>query len=508
MKIWGEQIMKKHVKEILILLISAVLITLPLWNRQLYLLTWPGLIAGMAVFHRTKKLRGAFIKGWFWGGILALCFSYWLFHPIRNFSGLPLPMVLFLLVVLFAAAGIFYAMWASAYKILNPGDEFSVLIAAFTWVSFEFLRAIFFPYFPFGFIGLTQTGFDTLLQLAEIGGVFLISFITILLSGLLYKFLLSKRFLYLLLVLIIFLSSSFYTSSLINERREFWQENSRNFEAGIIMTGIDQEEKWEEENIEKNLKRVADKIESAFAKEADIVFTPETSLTFDYLRNEYYRDKFYDNLNPMGYFMVGSQSSGDDPAETLNSYFLIDEYKNIQGRYNKNDLIPGEVIPLAGVAEFFTGREWHSLTRGEEQEFMSFEASHEDDFSFRVLTCSEILYASDDYSRLNEVDMLVNPSNEAWFGDTNLQSQMWESARLRAVELRVPVFKSGNKAYSGYIEPDGEDRAVDDKYTTIDAAAGRASAEKTIYQRLGDYPGYISLVMMLIVIPGIRLYQA
>ena len=498
--------MKKSL-DIILLLISAVLLTIPLSYHSLFFLVWLGFLPALKVFTELNNLKLSFKYGWLWGWFLALGASYWLFYPINDFSGLPLPMVLTVLAIIFAASGFFIAVWAWVFKVLSPAsNNFSVLVFAFSWVSIEFIRGTIFPYFPFGFIGLTQTGFDSFLQLAEIGGTYFITFLTVIVSGILFKFFQRKKGRYLFLVFVLLLASYFYSSNLVSEvenaDKEFEQIN-----FGIVRTEIDQVEKWKEETIEDNLQIVAEDISSLFETEAEIVITPETSLTFDYLRNEYYRNLFYDNLDPRGHYMIGSQSRGEDLEENYNSYFLLDENKEVLFRYNKNDLIPGEVIPFSNVVEFFTGQEWYSLTSGTERTVFDFTTNSGYKQKYRVLTCSEILYAPDDYSELAEIDLIVNPSNEAWFGDTNLQNQMWEAARMRAVEIRAPVLKAGNKAKSGYISPLGEEELVKSS-DNIAVNSGSVFAEKTFYQQYGDFPGYISLIMILIIIPAVKFIKA
>ena len=493
-------------KKIILLIISAIMLSLPLGNRALYFLSWFGFLPALQVFCAESTFRNTGLLGWLWGWFLALGAGYWLYHPINDFSGLPYPLILVFVGLLLAVAGLFTAGWAVIFKLLSSGKKFSVFIFSFTWVGFEFIRNLIFPYYPFGFLGLTQTGFDSFLQLAELGGTFLISLITALIAGFIFKFYRRRRLRYALLVLVIIFASYQYSSGALEEAESIWQEEKRSLSAGVVMTEVPQVEKWKEENIEKNLQIMAEDSSKLFEENAEIVFTPETGLTFDYLYNEYYRNMFLVHLEESGYLMIGSQARGDTPQDSLNSYFLLDDQGEVLERYNKNDLIPGEVIPFAGVVELFTGREWHSLTAGEERKPIDFETAGGEDAVFRVLTCSEILYASPDYSELDDIDFVLNPSNEAWFGDTNLQNQMWESARMRAVELRAPVIKSGNKAKGGYIAPTGGEELTEQS-RRIEADIGRASQGLTPYQRYGDYAGYLSLVMMIIIFPGLKILR-
>ncbi len=491
--------------KLFLLVLSAILMSMPLGSRELFFFSWLGFIPALKIIIDMEGMKNTFIWGWFWGFLLALGAGYWLVHPIEEFSGLPLPLVIVLTALLLLTAAIFTAVWSVIFKLLSSDNKFSVLVFAFSWTGVEFIRGMIFPYYPFGFLGLTQSGFDPFLQLAEVGGIYLLSFMAAAVSGLLFKFIRSKNpgFLIILAAVLVISTAAAYHFS--GRAEQNWAENERRLKTGIVMTEIPQEDKWEDENIETNLESVAEDTEEVLNQGAEIAVTPETSLTFDFVRNEYYREKFLGLIEEPGYMMVGSQIRDAELGGNFNSYLLLDEEETIKNRYNKNDLIPGEIIPFAGLAEILTGREWHSLNPGVDKNIMNIEAQ-QDEFEFRVLTCSEILYSPPDRDQLTEIDFIINPSNEAWFGDTNLLNQMWESARIRAVEMRTPVIKSGNKAIGGYINPRGEEVIVEDR-EVLSAGAGRAHSSSTFYQEHGDFIGYISLLMVLIFIPGFRLLQ-
>ncbi|MFN2363250.1 MAG: apolipoprotein N-acyltransferase, partial [Halarsenatibacteraceae bacterium] len=433
------------------------------------------------------------------GITIAIGASYWLYHPINDFSGLPFPLVIVFLMILFAIAGLNMGLWSLIYKLIERGSKkkASVLLLAASWVAFEYLINFVFPYYPFGNLGLTQTGFDRFLQLSEYGGVFLLSFIVILINGLIYKLITVRRLRYLLLIIVIFVGSGYFSGQALDRLDNDQYQTGQRVKIGIIATEIPQEEKWQGQNIERFTELIAEEANQLYENGAELVIMPESAVTFDYPRNGYYRDIFQDLTELNGYMLLGSQAIREEPTESYNSMFLINSEYEILGRYDKIELIPGEFIPLAGVAEFFTGQSWASITRGQEVEYFSFEYGEGAEASFRVLICSEILHRSNDYAELNEHQFLVNPSNESWFGNGNLQSQMWQSARLRAVETRMPVVKAGNKAINGYILPDGRFQEIVES-SVIELELPAPGREPTVYQKYGDLIVYISMLITLL----------
>ena len=484
---------------ILFIILSGILLTLPLGNPGLYWLAWLGLVPTIMVMKKLKDYKRVLVYGWVLGFTMAVGASYWLYHPINDFSGLPYPLVIIFLVILFALSGLNMGLWSVAYKFIERGSKkkASLLLLAGSWVAFEYLINFIFPYYPFGNLGLTQTGFDRFLQLSEYGGVFLLSFIVVLINGLIYKIISVRRLRYFLLIIVIFVTAGYFSDQALDRLDSSQYQTGERIDIGIITTEIPQEEKWQGQNIEQFTELIAEETNQLYENGAGLVIMPETALTFDYPRNGYYRDMFQDLTELNGFLLLGSQAIRDEPTESYNSVFLLDNEYDIQGRYDKIDLIPGEFIPLAGVAEFFTGQLWGSITRGEEVEYFNFEYAEEAEASFRVLICSEILHRSIDYADLVNYQFIVNPSNEAWFGDGNLQTQMWQSARLRAVETRMPVVKAGNKAIDGYVLPDGRYQEIVES-SVVEIELPAPGREPTVYQEYGDLIVYLSILITLL----------
>ncbi|MFN2364259.1 MAG: hypothetical protein ABR596_08175, partial [Halarsenatibacteraceae bacterium] len=238
---------------ILLIILSGILLTLPLGNPGLYWLAWFGLIPTIIVMKKLRGYKRIFVYGWILGITIAIGASYWLYHPINDFSGLPFPLVIVFLMILFAVAGLNMGLWSIVYKLIERGSKkkASVLLLAASWVAFEYLINFVFPYYPFGNLGLTQTGFDRFLQLSEYGGVFLLSFIVILINGLIYKLITVRRLRYLSLIIVIFIGSGYFSGQALDRLDNDRYQTGQRVKIGIIATEIPQEEKWQGQNIER-----------------------------------------------------------------------------------------------------------------------------------------------------------------------------------------------------------------------------------------------------------------
>lgn len=77
------------------------------------------------------------------------------------------------------------------------------------------------------------------------------------------------------------------------------------------------------------------------------------------------------------------------------------------------------------------------------------------------MICSEILYPEYFKNEAEEIDFIVNQTNEAWFKNSKLlKNIMWQAAVMRAVENRTPVIKTGNLSYNGIIYPSGKYKRI------------------------------------------------
>lgn len=470
---------------LIILSISVILITLPFYFPDLFFLSFFSFIPILLII-KNSNLKRSFFIGWLFGLIYISISSYWLFYPLHNFSGLNIIFIIILLIALFSLIALFYGLWAYLLKIIGVG----AVRVALSWTAIEFLRYKLMSFFPVAYLGYTQSSFKTLLQWADIGGVFLISFLVVLINGYIFKFLINKDKKFLVPILVIILIIGSYGIYKINFR--YNKNTEEKFSVGIIQTNIDQSEKWKSANIEKNIDNIFSSANNI--NDVKLFITPETSLTFDIIRNEYYRNQVLNKLKEFNsYFQFGAQAIKEDPDFKYNSSFLFSSEGKVIERYNKNRLVVfGEKIPFNKLVNIITNKRWHSLAAGEKNNLFEIENK-----KWKNLICSEIFYPllNDD---LKEFDFIVNQSNEAWF-NSGLQQQMWSAAIFRAVESRKTVVKSGNRSVSGVILPSGKIekmKPLDDvKEMRVDIDLNKVN---TFYTQNGNYIGYISLIVVLI----------
>ncbi|MFW6287892.1 MAG: apolipoprotein N-acyltransferase [bacterium] len=486
--------MKKYSLYILSI-ISGIIIALPLSYPGLYLLSWVGLVPFLYGIKKVSDFNyfTYFKAGSIFGFTIIFSSSFWLYYPLVEHSGLPWLFAVFLFLLLFILFGFIYGIWACLFVYVKKPGKISPFWLAISWVSIEYLRFRFLSELPFGFIAYTQSNFTSLLQFAEFGGIYIISFIVLLINGYIFKFVINKKFRYIvpvLLILIIILSVGMLR---LNYIKGLEQETVN---VGVVQSNLTPAEKWDIANIEKNMDYFID--QSREISDYSLVVWPESSLTFDFVRNGFYREKFNKKISNIDFYLqTGSLAVAGEGVQKYNSSFLIGPDGEVVDRYNKNRLVPfGEYIPFTSLVEKLTGLRYYSELPGEEVRIFQM-----NNVKWKTLICSEILYPDIAKEKINSAQFLVNQSNEAWYRMGNLQEQMWSAALFRAVENRRSIVKSGNKAYGGVISTGGTD-VIKNHSINVTTFTGELAVSNinTLYQKWGNYIGYISLIIVLILL--------
>ena len=191
--------------------------------------------------------------------------------------------------------------------------------------------------------------------------------------------------------------------------------------------------------------------------------------------------------------LVGSIDADGAPVPRLrNSAFLVTE-RGIAGRYDKIHLVPfGEFVPLSGMIGFVRG--WAEFIADLEP------GSNTSIFPgppapFGVVICYEGIFPElvRDFVK-GGARLIVNMTNDGWFGRTSGPWQHLAMYPFRAVEHRVTVVRAANTGVSAFIAPTGQivRRISLFERSTMTERVSLRSGE-TVYTRFGDWLAYLAL---------------
>jgi len=180
-----------------------------------------------------------------------------------------------------------------------------------------------------------------------------------------------------------------------------------------------------------------------------------------------------------------------------NSAMIIGSDGGRVGRYDKIHLVPfGEYIPFQKLLFFahkLTGRV-SSFTRGEEHKVFRL-GGHR----YGVFICYETVFADEvrEFAQLG-AEVLVNISDDGWYGDTSAPWQHLNMARMRAIENRRWLLRDTNNGVTAVIDPYGRVRQSISRHQTDALPAGYGFRDDvTFYTAHGDVFGWACAILSL-----------
>lgn len=464
-------------------------------------LAWTGMAPLFFALHGRKGYT-PFLIGFVWGIAFFTGTVYWVVNSMANYGGIPIFTSILILLLLVFYLSLFPAIFGFlASRILS--DRASLLLKIFfvssLWASLEYLRANMITFgFPWVLLGYSQASFLPLIQIADITGVYGVSFLIVTVNMLIFfavsywlgkeKTLPLKHGLLVLLIIIMALAYGFLTIYQRDKTIAAWET----LRIAIAQGNIDQGSKWDT-SFQKETVDIYKKLSLALSKQKPkLTIWPETAVPF-YLQS----DK---NLGPEifnvgketgSYLFAGSPSYGPGPGgETryYNSAFLISPKGEIIEKYDKIHLVPfGEYVPLRNYLPFI-----HKLvvgvgdfTSGKSLSPIQFDGN-----SFGALICFESIFP--ELARgfvKGGAKFLVNITNDAWFGKTSAPYQHFSQSVFRAVENKVFLARAANTGISGVIDPVGRVMVKSGIFTrenmVEDIKVGDAK-QLTFYTQYGD----------------------
>ncbi len=451
----------------------------------------------------TTSPRAAARHGFWFGFGWFLTGTYWIYISVVVFGQAPIwiALVLMLGLVLIMAGYIALTSWtASRLAAAQPWRLLAVAPAA--WVLIEWLRGWVLTGFPWLALGYSQI--DTMLAgWAPVAGVYGVSYVFVTsVAALLVATAVRGRARWLALGIAVLpwaagsaLRSVDWTTPIYEPVR-----------ATLIQGGIGQDVKWLPEQFGPTLSFYREA--SLRARGSDIVVWPEVAIPAVTDRVENYILGIETDAEQNGQtILFGILERVYDEQDAVSIYnSVIAVGAGVRQAYRKRHLVPfGEYFPVPDAV-----REWmrmlslpHSdLAAGAPVQPLIVTARG---VKLAVAICYEDAYAAEQLYALPSANLLVNVSNDAWFGDSIAPHQHLEIARMRSLEAGRAAIRATNTGISAFISHDGMLEKTGPQFrpvtmtTTLHARSGT-----TPYAKLGNWPvvGWAGLLLGLAVLRG------
>jgi len=494
-------------------ILSGLLLTAAFPKLNLWFFAWVALVPLLISSTRISPSSG-FRMGFLTGITYFLTLMYWLVHTMRIYGHLPGYLSVAILFLLSCYLALFFAAFSYSISRFCRTPQRLLVLAPVFWVALEYVRSFLFTGLPWGLIGYSQHPLLPLIQMTDIFGVYGVSYL-VLLSNVVVSLVIlsisgktwqdravSKPYAAasVLVFGLVFASAWMYGVQRI-KTMDGWIGSAPTARIAVVQGNIDQTVKWDRRFQDATIRKYITLSRAAGKESPDLIVWPETATPFYLIHDAVPTHALMEAVRTIGIdFLIGSpyHTRRKDGIDYYNRAYLIRSDGSIGGTYDKVHLVPfGEYVPferylpflgkmVAEVGDFKPGGKGRTLPWQNDK--------------IGVQICFEIIFPNlSRHMAQNGAQLLVNMTNDAWFGRTAAPFQHFEMATFRAVENRRSLVRAANTGISGFVDPAGRTIAA----TRLFVDAGRVETvslltRKTFYTRWGDLFAISCLAVALI----------
>lgn len=383
---------------------------------------------------------------------------------------------------LVATLAVFPAMALGLTRLLSPRSRLLELlvVAPACWVLLEWSRTWALTGFPWLLVGYSQTGSAIGRAVAPVLGVLGVSLVVALVAGGLAYGVTEHRRGRRVVAPVTVAASMLPLAALTQVA---WTEPAGPpIDVALVQGNVDQAEKWRPENLDAILARYERLSEATWGR--SLVVWPETAIPARYDRvNETFLPRLAARARRVGTTLITGLPSHKD-GQIYNSAIAVDRGPV----YHKRHLVPfGEYVPFRsffGSALDLLGAPMSDFTAGSRATLLPAAG-----YRAGVAICYEIAFGNEVAAFFPGANVIVNISNDAWFGESIGPWQHLQIARMRAIEFGRYVLRATNTGVTAIIDPEGAivARAPQFEAAVVEARVSPRSG-LTPYARWTDAP--------------------
>lgn len=500
--------------------LSGLLLTLAFPKAGLDVLAWVALVPFLYTLREGGR-RERLISGLSFGLVHYLSLLYWVVYTLNTYGYIPLVLCVPIVLLLSLYLSLYPCLFA--WVVGRPGIKPLVLIllAPALWVCLEYVRAWALTGFPWELLGYSQHRVLPMIQIADLFGVYGVSFLIVLVNTAIFTaclffskktwnggMLSGKTVLIHGSAALVCVALTWTYGSLRIRQIDRLAAGAGTASVSVIQGNIDQSMKWNTSYQHETLFKYRQLSMQAAEARPDLIVWPETSAPFYFGNDKSLSSLVRQTIETCGTeFLIGfpSYEQDMDRFRFFNSAHLFDPRGEITGSYSKVHLVPfGEYVPLqkflpfiqkltAQSGDFFPGEKGSILWFGKG--------------GAGVQICFEVIFPGLSRAMVkNGAKLLVNITNDAWFGTSSAPYQHFSMVKFRAVENKRAVARAANTGISGFIDPVGRVVAQTGLYEDRQLTRSLPLADTlTFYTRYGDVFLLFCLPML---IPAVLSFRA
>ncbi len=405
--------------------------------------------AALFVLWQGATPREAAWRGLLFTGGTFLAGTYWIYHSVHLIGQAPVWVALVLMLGLVAIMGSYTALLGYVVARWGPPAgawRWLVLLPA-GWVLVEWLRGWFMSGFPWLALGYSQLG-TPLAAFAPVGGVYAVSLATAVTAGALATFVLGRRTGRVAAAITV---SAVWGSAFALGHVEWTRPKDSEVSVALVQGAVPQTMKW----VPGERERTMDLYLALTLPHlgTDIVVWPESAIPALAADVQDYLDRVRALALAQGSSLVTGLVRRDPQTQAMHNAIVA--YSTAEQWYYKRRLVPfGEFFPVPPFV-----REWMRLMN---LPYSDFEAGPDAPpplaaagETLAPTICYEDAYGVEQLPTVRRASLLVNVTNDAWFGDSSAPHQHLDISRMRSLETGRPMLRATNDGVTALIAYDG-----------------------------------------------------
>lgn len=413
-----------------------------------------------------RRLRPAFAIGWWFGFGYFLAGLWWIGQALlveADSFAWALP---FAVIGIPFALAFFYGFATVVARLVWSNDIGRIAALAFGFSLTEWLRDFLFTGFPWNAVGYAAMPVPLLMQSVSVIGMIGMNALAVFVFSL-PALLVARRHLRLGAALFVVLVAGHVGFGYVRLAAPV-EPATRSIDVRIVQPDVDLSEKWDasvRDRIFATLLGLSAKESEPGHAKPQLILWPETSVPFLFTERPDALTALGDMLGEGQMLIAGvvreeGGSGANAGSRYYNSVVAINDKGELVDAVDKVHLVPfGEYLPFAGLLErfgieqlvagpmnFAPGNERHPITLPDGVRALPF-------------ICYEVIFPDLVAVDATSTQLIVNVTNDAWFGDTPGPYQHFRQAQIRAVENGLPLLRAANNGISAVVDPRG--RIVD-----------------------------------------------
>ncbi len=391
--------------------------------------------------------------------------------------------------ITFLASGAFFGLFFAVPVMLSGLGKTNVqkwLMFCSSFVLLEWVRSFIFTGFPWNLVGYTLAFSDELIQTASVGGTYLLSLIGIMAYSIFG--IVNKKNVVTVIVAVMAIFAIMWGGGC-------WRIKGYDIEESdvvvrLVQPSIPQTMKWSREVREQNFVEHISLSGKGNGKIPDLIVWGETASPFILDRDEFHRNMLKPLLAKGSYLVTGmiTYEQKEDRFIPYNSMVVFNNNADPVGYYHKSHLVPfGEYIPFREYLPDFIKPVANAIGefgQGKGPSVMRFDGLP----SLGGIVCYEAIFPNEVIDKDNKPDVLINVTNDGWYGNSAGPYQHWVATKLRTVESGIEIVRVANNGISGVINFLGQEKnslALNEK-NFLDVNLDKNPEIKTIYTQVGN----------------------